>query len=130
MIKDKAEVFRYIINGLVATAAHYLILTINVEVIGIQSAGVANFIAACLAICVSFLGSRYFVFRKTDEPILGQAAKFGLLYFVLALVHGGVMWVWSDHFGLDYRLGFLVATCVQVVSSFLGNKYLVFAAKP
>lgn len=126
MIKDKAEVFRYITNGLVATAAHYLILTFNVEVVGIQSAGLANFIAACMAICVSFLGSRYFVFRKTDEPILTQAAKFGLLYFVLALVHGGVMWTWSDHFGLDYRLGFLVATCIQVVSSFLGNKFLVF----
>lgn len=126
MIKDKAEVLRYIVNGLVATAAHYAFLTINIEVIGMQSAGMANFIAACLAIVVSFLGSRYFVFKKTTEAIWSQAAKFGLLYLAIAMVHGGVMWLWSDHFGLDYRLGFLVATCFQVLGSYFGNKFLVF----
>lgn len=126
MVKDKAEVLRYIINGLVATAAHYIILTVNVEVIGMESAGIANFIAACLAIGVSFLGSRYFVFQKTSEPIWSQATKFGLLYLAIAVVHGGVMWLWSDHFGLDYRMGFLVATCFQVLGSYFGNKYLVF----
>lgn len=126
LTRDGGEVFRYIVNGLVATAAHFSFLTILVEFFEVESAGLANLIAAALSISVSFLGSRYYVFKNTDQPWYRQASKFVLLYLSIALVHGAVMWLWSDHFGFDYRLGFLIATCFQVAGSYLGNKFLVF----
>jgi putative flippase GtrA len=49
----QSEIARYIVNGAVATIVHYSILTINIEVIGISSAGLANFIAAIFGITVS-----------------------------------------------------------------------------
>lgn len=126
--QNGGELFRYIINGLVATAAHFTFLTILVEIAHIQSAGLANLIAAALSISVSFLGSRYFVFKNTKEPWFRQASKFVLLYASIALVHGAVMWLWADYLGFDYRIGFLFATCFQVAGSYFGNKYLVFSA--
>lgn len=47
-------------------------------------------------------------------------------YGALAVLHGGVLWVWSDLAGQDYRVGFAIATVGQVVLSYLGNTRLVF----
>lgn len=120
------ELFRYVANGLVATAVHYGVLTFNLEVLGFASAGLANGCAALFGIASSFVGSRYYVFRRAAQPWLGQLGRFGGLYASIALLHAILLWVWSDLWGLDYRIGFLLATGVQVVLSYLGNKWLVF----
>lgn len=125
-IIDHKEIIRYIINGIVATAVHFSILTFNIEVIHISSAGLANFIAAIFGITVSFLGSRYYVYENHTGTFMNHVVKFGLLYASIALLHGFVLFVWSDHYGLDWRLGFLVATVIQVTLSYIGNKVWVF----
>ena len=101
-------------------------LVFNLEAIEAPSAGLANLIAAVFGIGASFLGSRYFVFAATNEPILKQAVKFSGLYGAIALLHALVLLIWTDWYGLDYRLGFLLATAIQVSLSYLGNKFLVF----
>jgi putative flippase GtrA len=126
MSRPGLEILRYGVNGIVATAVHFAVLTFNLQVLSMPSAGLANMVAAFFGISTSFLGSRYFVFRQTEEAILAQAAKFGGLYAVFALVHGAVLLLWSDWLGYDYRLGFLWATGIQIAGSYLGNKFLVF----
>jgi len=126
MNAHKYEIIRFIINGLLATAVHFGVLTFCIEVIGIQSAGLSNLIAAVFGISASFLGSRYFVFSPTGEAIAKQALKFSGLYGAIALLHGLMLLIWTDHYGLDYRMGFLIATIIQVSLSYLGNKFLVF----
>jgi len=115
-----------VVNGLVATAVHFSVLTFNLQVMKIPSAGVANFLAAVVGITVSFLGSRYFVFRAKERSLVGQAWKFIVLYGTLALLQGGVLFLWTDWLKYDYRLGFLLATGLQMVVSYFGNKRLVF----
>ncbi len=122
------ELFRYGINGLVATSVHFGVLTFNLQVVELPSAGLANFIAAIVGITASFLGSRYYVFHITGESLTAQAVKFSGLYGVIAVLHGLVLFIWTDVKGFDYRLGFLAATALQVFLSYLGNKYLVFKA--
>ncbi|WP_174634559.1 GtrA family protein [Yersinia thracica] len=126
MSRNSAELIRYLINGLLATGVHYLILTFNIEVVKLSSAAIANMIAAVFGIIISFLGSRYFVFRKRSNSFSQQAIRFGLLYSIIAVLHGIVLLVWTDWLGLNYSLGFLIATTVQVSVSYLGNKFLVF----
>ena len=86
----------------------------------------AYWVGALFGITTSFLGSRYFVFRKNDRPVMGQAVKFLSAYVIIALLASGVMHVWVDWLHLDSNLGFLMATAVQVVLSYFGNKFLVF----
>jgi len=126
MKRHAFELMRYGINGLVATAVHYGVLSFNMEVLAFSSAGLANSLAAVFGIGTSYFGSRYFVFPGTDEPILRQAMKFSGLYGAIALFHGLILLVWSDAYGLDYRSGFLIATAVQISLSYMGNKFLVF----
>lgn len=120
------EFIRYVISGLAATAVHYGVLTFNLTVLGMTSAGLANLVAATFGIAASFLGSRYFVFCNTSGSIVAQATKFGGLYAMIALLHGLVLFCWTDWLRLDYRVGFLLATLVQMSISYVGNKRLVF----
>jgi putative flippase GtrA len=123
---DSAHVVRYIVNGLVATALHFGALTVNLRVLEMPSAGVANLLAAVVGITASFLGSRYYVFRREEDPMLAQAARFLALYAVIAVLHGLVLFAWTDVMKLDYRVGFLVATALQVAIGYEGNRRLVF----
>ena len=120
------QVARYIANGLLATAVHFSVLQINLKLLGMTSAGLANFIAAFFGITASFVGSRYFVFQAHLQPILRQALMFGGLYAAIACLHGLVLYAWTDRWGWDYRIGFLLATVLQVVLSYWSNKHLVF----
>lgn len=129
MKQHACEIVRYIINGVAATAVHFSALYIGLNLLHLPSAGFANLVAALFGIFASFLGSRYFVFPKTGEGILRQACKFSGLYGAIALLHGLVLFVWTDQLGFDYRIGFLLATVLQVSLSYVGNKFLVFKAK-
>ena len=117
---------RYIVNGLVATAVHFLVLTFNLKVLEWNSAGVANLIAAVFGISVSFLGSRYYVFKGSLEPLVKQLYRFMLLYVAIAILHGLIMYVWVDLNLQNYMIGFVIATVMQVACSYIGNKVLVF----
>jgi putative flippase GtrA len=117
---------RYLINGLAATAIHFLVLTFNLKVLGWTSAGLANLVAALFGITASFLGGRYFVFQHSAQSLFAQVSRFIPLYMILALFHGVVMYIWADVYSLHYALGFFIATFIQMVLSYLGNKILVF----
>ena len=119
---------RYIVNGLLATGVHFLVLTFNLKVLGWTSAGLSNLVAALFGITSSFMGSRYFVFQGSREPLLKQIYRFLLLYAAIAGLHTFVMHVWVDVYVLNYIAGFVVATVMQVVFSYWGNKVLVFKA--
>lgn len=120
------QLFRFSANGAAAALLHFTVLWLNLQVFEIQSAGLANLLAAVVGITASFLGSRYYVFRGHAERIITQAAKFGALYAAIALLHGAVLYLWSDVARLDYRIGFAIALGLQVALSYVGNKNLVF----
>lgn len=121
-----SEWIRYLINGVFATGVHYGVLSLNLEVLELSSAGLANLVAAVFGITASFLGSRYFVFRRTDDPLLVQAVRFSGLYGAIAILHGLVLLLWTDWLALNYSAGFLIATLLQVSLTYVGNKRLVF----
>lgn len=123
----RAELTRFLVSGLVATAVHYGVLTFNLKVLDFGSAGLANLCAAVAGISASFLGNRLYVFSCSNrQPWFPQALKFSGFYGIVALMHGLILWLWTDRFGYDYRVGFLIATTLQVSISYVGNKLLVF----
>ncbi len=109
-----------------ATIIHFAVLTFNLQFLEINSAGLASMFSAVVGITSSFLGSRYFVFKSTGEQVASQFMKFIGMYIAIALLHIAVLAVWTDWNGLDFRLGFIIATVLQVTLSYVGNKYMVF----
>ena len=123
---DREEIIRYIINGIIATVIHFSVLSINMNIFAFRSAGIANMVAALFGITASFIGSRYFVYRHHTKSIGNHATRFVLLYLSIALLHGSVLYLWSDIYHHSYQIGFLLATLLQVSLSYIGNKVLVF----
>ena len=120
------EFVRFVVNGVTAAAVHFAALTVLIEVFHVPSAGLANFIAALFGITASFIGNRYFVFRGHANSIASQLWRFAALYGVTASMHAGVLYVWTDLLHFDYRIGFLIASGLQMLLSYTGNKLLVF----
>lgn len=122
-----AEVARFILNGLAATAVHFTVLSVAIQVLLISPAALANFIAAIFGITVSFLGNRYFVFRSHTERIVAQVLRFIGLYVTIAFLHAGLLGIFTDWLGIDFRISFVIATAMQVAVSYLANRRFVFA---
>jgi putative flippase GtrA len=120
------EVLRYIVNGVVATGVHYGVLSANLHLLGFQSAGMANLVAAVFGITASFIGNRCYVFPQSKSPLRQQLVRFGGLYGAIALLHGLTLFLWTDKLQFNYTLGFLIATVLQVALSYVGNKIFVF----
>ncbi len=126
MIRPTPEIFRFAVNGLAATAVHYAVLNVNMTVLEFRSAGLANLVAALFGVSASFLGNYFYVFPGNHGRMGTRFLRFCALYGTIALFHGAALWLWTDHAGLDFRVGFVVATGAQVCLTYLGNKYLVF----
>jgi len=120
------EFIRYVINGVFATIVHFVVFQIALFVMEIPSAGVSNVVGASCGITSSFLGSRYFVFPHRRGRWEYELTKFLLLYLVVAISHGIILFAWTDVGGFDPIAGFGVATGFQLLCTFFGNKYLVF----
>lgn len=125
-MKQRDQLLRFIANGLVAAGVHFGLLYCFLKILDFSSAGASNLLAAVGGVTVSFIGNRHFVFRAASRPVLGQAGRFLLLYSATTLMHGLVLLGWTDIAGQDYRVGFLIATGLQLIMSFLGNRLLVF----
>ncbi len=124
-----ARLIRFGLNGLAATAVHFSVLYLAVDVLLWSSAGLANLVAAVCGMAVSYLGNRYFVFRRGGTAVVPQLSKFVVLYSILAVFHGMFLYFWSDLGHADYRVGFVVATGIQAAAGYFINHYIVFKSR-
>ena len=92
----------------------------------LNSVGLANMIACCIGILVSFMGNRYIVFKLKSGNLSEQFMHFSVLYGFVAIFHGAFIYLWADFNGYNYRIGFLIATALQVLITYNYNKVFIF----
>lgn len=122
----QSDVVRYIVNGLVATGVNYAVLSALVALFPEGFVWLASAAACTVGITVSFLGSRWFVFPGGRDRAAVQLGKFLGVYAAAAFLHAGVLFLWADTMGWNWRIGFLLATALQVAISYSANKWFVF----
>lgn len=122
----RSQVVRYLINGVVATIVNFGALSLFIGFLPQGMAWFASALASCLGITVSFLGSRYFVFPGALGRVAIQVGKFIGVYGATACLHALVLFIWTDCWLLPWKIGFILATVLQVAISYLSNKYFVF----
>ena len=86
----------------------------------------ANIIACCFGILASFLGNKYIVFKSISGSFSLQFFHFLILYCFVAMLHGAFIYFWADFRGYNYRVGFLIATGLQVLITYNYNKIIIF----
>ena len=125
-IPEKNEETRFILNGLIATSIHFLILYLCVNFFRLDYYGVSNLMGAIFGTAYSFLGNKYYVFRNSNNNILIQTSQFITLYSFMAINHGAFLYFWSDLCNYNYLIGFILITTINTVLSFFVNKYKIF----
>lgn len=120
------RLLRYVLNGLLATGVHYLVLSVLINPLAMRPIGLANLVAAITGTAASFVGNRRFVFKAVNAPVQKQAVYFALLYAILAAIHSACMYLWCDILNRDYQIGFLLATGLQFLLSYIFNSRVVF----
>ena len=122
---------KFIVNGLLATVVHYvMMLFLSHYVIAIYA--IAYGVASIFGILTSFLGNKFFVFTSANQNraqyngTFTQLRSFLLLYGIIMLICSLLMGVLSDLMHINYNLSFIIALCVQTLLSFFGNKRYVF----
>jgi putative flippase GtrA len=120
------EIFRYGLNGLIATGVHYLVLYSCIEIYKFDLIGLANFCASLVGISISFFGNRYLVFKNNNQKISTQFIKFISIFSVVAFLHGCFLYVWSDIFENNYNYGFAIAVAIQFILGYFASKYIIF----
>ena len=123
------EIFLFLINGFLATLVHLAALILFVNFAGL-SYGASNFLSFLVGSISSFLGNKFFVFKvKNKFRTTSQFIKFFFLYLTLAFEHGIALHWWSDINEYNYIVGFLLITMLNIIISFIFNKYIIFNAK-
>lgn len=123
------EIFLFLINGFLATLIHFAALILFVNFVGL-SYGLSNFLSFLVGSISSFLGNKFFVFKvKNKFRTSSQFIKFFFLYLALAFEHGVALYWWSDINEYNYIVGFLLITMLNIIISFIFNKYIIFNAK-
>jgi putative flippase GtrA len=123
------EVSLFLINGFLATLIHFAALILFVNSAGL-SYGLSNFLSFLVGSISSFLGNKFFVFKvKNKFRTSSQFIKFFFLYLALAFEHGVALYWWSDINEYNYIVGFLLITMLNIIISFIFNKYIIFNAK-
>tara|TARA_B100001173_G_scaffold294017_1_gene287549 strand:+ start:3028 stop:3381 length:354 start_codon:yes stop_codon:yes gene_type:complete len=113
-------------NGCFATLIHYIFLEFNLNILMLNSIAFANIIACSFGILVSFLGNKYIVFKSVSGSFSGQFFHFFTFYFLVAIFHVAFIYLWADFNGYNYRVGFLIATALQILITYNYNKILIF----
>lgn len=123
--QNRYEILRFLINGAAATAVHFAVLVVLIEVVGIVSAGLSNALASIVATCVSYAGNKIFVFESQARH-RDSGVRFIILYMGLLFWYAGSLFLWSDVLGFNYKMGFVIAVIIGTVLSYMGNKFWVF----
>ncbi len=118
--------FRYVLAGGIATAVHYAVLLLLVEVFAWPAAPSA----ACGALCgaaVSYLVNRYMTFPGTTARHQQAVPRFMLIALAGAALNGGLVWGGVHLLNWHYLAAQAVATLLVLGLSFRLNRCWTFA---
>jgi putative flippase GtrA len=122
----KKEALKFLLNGLISTLIHYVILVVAIEILGVVSIVLANMMAGATAVLYSFVGNKYYVFKSHDEVLYFQAFKFLIVYTLLIILHTIAMFVLTNKMSVSYHISFIMVSSLFAMASFFLNKIVVF----
>jgi len=116
---------RYVLMGGLATAVHYCVLVLMVEVWGVKP-GVAAAAGALGGALAAYVGNRRLTFASTAAH--RQALpRFLIVAASGALLSGSLVWSGTTLLGMHYLIPQLLATALVLVAGFAMNRRWTFA---
>jgi|CXWL01.1.fsa_nt_gi putative flippase GtrA len=118
-----AQIVRFALVGVAATAVHFAVLIALVELAGLGPVA-ATTLGYIVGIAVSYTLNRLYTF-KSDAPVGSSFLKFALLYGVSAFLNAGIVAMLTEQ-RLWYLLAQVIATGLVLIWNFVGARFVVF----
>lgn len=116
---------RYTLAGGVATAAHYAVLLVLVEALGLPPAFAAAIGALCGA-AVAYLANRRFTFTESKVGHARALPRFLLVAVVGAGLNGLIVWFGNSVLGWHYLFAQALATLLVLFLTYRLNRHWTF----
>ena len=116
---------RYVLIGAMATAVHYCVLVVLVEVWSVN-AGVAAAAGALCGALAGYIGNRRLTFASAAAH-RRALPRFLIVAACGALLSGGLVWSGTTLLGILYLIPHLLATALVLVAGFVMNRHWTFA---
>ncbi|MBX9906089.1 MAG: GtrA family protein [Burkholderiales bacterium] len=127
MSKGQSKTFLlYATVGGAATAAHYLVLAVMVELAAV-AAGTAAAIGALCGAAVAYLGNRRFAFAGSDTPHLQAIPRFALVAAVGVGLSAAVVGAGTAFTRVHYLAWQVLATGLALLLTYALNRRWTFA---
>jgi len=120
------QVSRFAAVGVVATLVHYLVIVLLVDLLHWVGPTPATVAGSVFGIATAYFGNAHFVFEIEERRHAVYVPRFVVIYLSVMAIHAGMMYLFADRMGLQYTVGFVVATAFSAITTFLANRYLVF----
>lgn len=118
--------FWYALAGGAATAVHYAVLLVLVEVFALSPAPAAAFGALCGAF-VSYLVNRQLAFSGTSARHQQALPRFLLIAVAGAVVNGALVWAVIHLLAWHYLVAQAIATVLVLGMTYRLNRFWTFA---
>lgn len=119
-----ASLVKYFVKGVGATLANVALMSVLVELGGLQPA-VAAVVSTCGLLTIGYVVMNKWVFDDADTP--DSHLKRGLKYYAVILTGKGVnyaIFVGLLSLGLWYPAAWVVGSGIAFLGTFSGNRYL------
>jgi putative flippase GtrA len=119
------QVARFAVVGGIATVCHIVVAVVLVEGPGLTPV-LANFIAFCAAVLVSYLGNHSWTFGATGEHLF-HLPRFAAIAVTGLALNQAIVYTMVEVVGADYRLALMVVVLVVPALSFALNRGWAFS---
>ena len=122
--KNKYEIFRFIVSGLIATFINFLVYTSLYSIF--KNIIFASILGYSTGLLSSFIFAKIWVFRDTSKKrIFKSFFIFCLIYFLGGLEMSLVI-VFLNQLVNNYKFSWLCGTFISALNNYLGSKYFLF----
>ena len=119
------EIFRFVVVGIAATAVHYFVLSVGVELAGIDPVMMTSMAFVCAAV-VTYTGQSLWVFQARRHR-KARLARFSVSVLAGLVGNVAIMAVAVNLLRLDYTVGFVSGLILVPAATYLLNRTWVFS---
>ena len=126
-VSSLSEITKYAVAGVINTCVGYAVFWIALRWIGFGPAA-ANTIGYAIALSISFLLNRFFVFSNS-RPFIHAAGRFAIAFCIAFSLNQLVLFMLLGTFFLAAEVAQIIAMASYTLTFYFLSKYFVFAAK-
>ena len=124
MKKNKYQILRFIISGLISTCVNFLIYSLIYFIF--KNIIFASIVGYSAGLCTSFILAKTWVFRdNSQKKILKSFLIFCIIYFLGGLEMSLII-IFLNELLVNYRFSWLCGNFIAALNNYLGSKYFLF----